>query len=104
MNRKEVQAIIDEVDENGDGKLDYKEVTIKSFSCVCKHNWVFDCNYLSKMIIIQVSTMLTLDFTMHFKSVHEHVLTKMCTDAGELNVQCLHDFWIRHLVQGYKNQ
>ena len=26
MNRKEVQAIIDEVDENGDGKLDYKEV------------------------------------------------------------------------------
>ena len=26
MSRKEVQAIIDEVDENGDGKLDYKEV------------------------------------------------------------------------------
>ena len=26
MNRKEVQAIIDEVDENGDGKQDYKEV------------------------------------------------------------------------------
>ncbi len=27
MDRKEVQAIIDEVDENGDGKLDYKEVS-----------------------------------------------------------------------------
>ena len=26
MNKTEVQAIIDEVDENGDGKLDYKEV------------------------------------------------------------------------------
>ena len=38
MNRKEVQAIIDEVDENGDGKLDYKEVQIIKnhfHVCVC---------------------------------------------------------------------
>ncbi len=26
MSPKEVQAIIDEVDENGDGKMDYNEV------------------------------------------------------------------------------
>ena len=26
MTRKEVQAIIDDVDENKDGRLDYKEV------------------------------------------------------------------------------
>ena len=32
MTRKEVQAIIDEVDENGDGKLDYKEVGTTLYS------------------------------------------------------------------------
>ena len=39
MNRKEVKAIIDEVDENGDGKLDYKEVKMifknHFHVCVC---------------------------------------------------------------------
>ncbi len=29
MSPKEVQAIIDEVDENGDGKMDYNEVNTK---------------------------------------------------------------------------
>ena len=40
MNRKEVQAIIDEVDENGDGKLDYKEVknSLKDHF-MCKYNY-----------------------------------------------------------------
>jgi Ca2+-binding EF-hand superfamily protein len=28
MTKEEVQAIIDEVDENNDGKLDYKEVIL----------------------------------------------------------------------------
>lgn len=32
MSRKEVQAIIDEVDENKDGKLDYKEVRMLSIT------------------------------------------------------------------------
>ena len=31
MSPKEVQAIIDEVDENGDGKMDYNEVNTKLF-------------------------------------------------------------------------
>ena len=71
MNRKEVQAIIDEVDENSDGKLDYKEVKMilkNPFSCVCvcKYSLIFDFNYLPKMIILQVSTLLKLDFTMLF--------------------------------------
>ena len=70
MNRKEVQAITDEVDENGDGKLDYKEVKMifkNHFHvcvCVCKYSLIFDFNYLPKMIILQVSTLLKLDFTM----------------------------------------
>lgn len=59
---------------------------------MCKYSLVFDFNYLPKMIILQVSTLLKLDFKMLFKSIHEHVLIKMCTDVGERNVECLHDF------------
>ena len=31
MSKEEVQCMIDEVDENKDGKLDYKEVSFLSF-------------------------------------------------------------------------
>ena len=40
MTKDEVQAIIDEVDENGDGKLDYKEVSADR----CRSNLEFHCN------------------------------------------------------------
>ena len=60
--------------------------------CVCKYSLIFDFNYLPKMIILQVSTLLKLDFTMLFQSIPQHVLIKMCTDVGERNVECLHAF------------
>ena len=34
MTSDEVQEIIDEVDENGDGKLDFKEVTTLSYQTI----------------------------------------------------------------------
>ena len=37
MTVEEVQKIIDEVDENGDGKLDYREVSNSYSSTVCSY-------------------------------------------------------------------
>ena len=60
--------------------------------CVCKYSLIFDYNYLPKMIYFTNLNVADIGFYHALKSIPEHVLIKMCTEVGERDVECLHDF------------